>query len=112
MLLLLTIYVAAGLLMAGLAIPMIKGWLNPNPYYGFRVQATLDDPAVWFPANRYAGWRLLVAGLVIAAAAVVFYWLPGQELERFAYSCLAATAIALGWAILSSFLYLRRLTAK
>lgn len=109
MLLLLCLYVANGLFLALLAIPMIRGWLNPNPYYGFRVRKTLEDPLIWRLANRYAGWRLLVAGFVIAAAAVVFYLLPGQQPDRYAYGCLAATVVSLGWALLSSFLYLRRL---
>lgn len=109
MLLLLSIYVASGLFMALLAMPMIRGWLNPNPYYGFRVQQTLEDPVVWRVANRFAGWRLLVAGLVIALAAAAFYFLPGQKIDWYAYQCLAVTSVSLGWAVLSSFLFLWRL---
>ncbi|WP_425617986.1 SdpI family protein [Anatilimnocola sp. NA78] len=112
MLLLLCIYITTGLLMSALAIPLIKGWINPNPLYGFRVKATLEDPAIWYAANTFAGWRLLVAGIVIAAAAVAFYLVPNQQLERFAFSCLAATVIALVWAVVSSFAYLNRLTAR
>ncbi len=112
MLLLLCMYVGSGLCMSLLAIPMIRGWLNPNPYYGFRVKPTLDNPQVWFPANRHAGWRLFVAGLVIAATSAGFYFLPGQELDRYAYGCLAVTMVALGWAIISSFVFLRRLTVR
>ncbi|QDU26198.1 hypothetical protein ETAA8_12730 [Anatilimnocola aggregata] len=112
MLLLLSIYVTTGLFMSLLAVPLMRGWVNPNPLYGFRVKATLDDPIIWYAANCFAGWRLFYAGLVIAAAAVLFYLLPNQQLERFAFSCLAATIIALVWAVFSSFAYLRKLTAR
>lgn len=109
MLLLLAIYVASGLSMSLLALPMILGWLNPNPYYGFRVKQTLEDPEVWRVANRFSGWRLCVAGLVIAGAAVAFFSIPGQRIDWYAYQCLGVTAVSLGWAVLSSFLFLWQL---
>jgi uncharacterized membrane protein len=112
MILLLCIYVSSGLFLALLAIPMIRGWLNPNPYYGFRVRQTLEDPAVWYLANRYAGWRLFFAGLVIASGSMGCYLLPQQSVDQFAYTCLGLITVALAWAIMSSFLFLNRLAAK
>ena len=110
MTLLLCIYVASGLFMSLLSLPMILGWLNPNPYYGFRVKQTLEDPEVWRVANRFSGWRLCVAGLVIAGAAVAFFSIPGQRIDWYAYQCLGVTAVSLGWAVLSSFFFLRLCT--
>ena len=51
MLLLLAIYIASGLFMSLLATPMILGWLNPNPYYGFRVKQTLEDTRAAYTAD-------------------------------------------------------------
>jgi len=112
MFLLLCIYLGTGLLMSLIAVPLMRGWINPNPLYGFRVKATLEDPIIWYAANCFAGWRLFIAGLVIAAASLLFYLIPNQQLERFAFSCLAATVIALVWAVVTSFGYLNRLTAR
>jgi hypothetical protein len=50
---LLVFAVAACLLLSGLSLPLIWRKVGPNPWYGFRVRQTLDDPAVW--RTRRAG---------------------------------------------------------
>ncbi len=47
-----------GFLCVGSAIPLILQRVPPNPWYGFRVQATLENPAVWYPANRSRFWEM------------------------------------------------------
>jgi uncharacterized membrane protein len=59
------IFTGACLLMIGLSIPLIRGRVKPNAWYGLRVSYTVDNPDVWYPANRYAGKLLLVYGLVL-----------------------------------------------
>ena len=55
--------IGASLLLIGLAVPLIRGWIKPNHWYGFRIPLTLNDTEIWYPANRYAGWLLLIYGL-------------------------------------------------
>ena len=105
MTLLLVLYVAAGLLLVALSLPLIWGKVGPNPWYGFRVRRTLEDPAVWYPANAFAGKCLLYVGLVIAAA-VLFFLVPGIAEEVYAR---AVAVVALGGAVMTvalSFRYL------
>lgn len=45
-----------------LCIPMILGKVARNAFYGFRTSATLATDRVWYPANRAAGWAMLIAG--------------------------------------------------
>ena len=59
MLPLLILFLLIGLLMIGLAIPLILGKVPPNSWYGFRIRLTLDDPEIWYPANRYGGFKAL-----------------------------------------------------
>jgi Na+/proline symporter len=73
MILLVLVFAGIGMLCAGLAVPLIKGWVKPNHWYGFRIRLTLEDPRLWYPANRYAGWLLLVYGLVIVVASFGCY---------------------------------------
>ncbi len=46
MLTLLILYVVTGVLLAGLAVPLIKRKVPPNNWYGFRVKATLENEAI------------------------------------------------------------------
>jgi uncharacterized membrane protein len=41
----------------------------PNPLYGFRTPATLQDPSVWYPVNRVAGRWLAATGVGVACSA-------------------------------------------
>jgi hypothetical protein len=77
------LFLLVGLLMAALAVPLILGKVRPNTWYGFRIRLTLDDPEIWYPANRYGGWLLLAAGLVTIAAALLLPVVPGMSGEAY-----------------------------
>jgi hypothetical protein len=112
MTLLLVVYLATGALLAVLSLPLIRGKVGPNPWYGFRVRRTLEDPAVWYPANAYAAKGLLCVGLATCAAAVLLYLIPGIGLEAYA---LAVSAVVLGGLavnLILSFRYLRSLSGR
>ena len=84
MMTLLLLYTFSGLLVAAISIPLILQMIRPNPWYGFRVKKTLDDPAVWYPVNAYAGKRLLVVGIVSSLAAVLLFFVPGLDVTSYA----------------------------
>ena len=48
-------------------IPLILKLVPPNRFYGFRTKKTVSDPELWFRANQFAGWALLIAAAVSAA---------------------------------------------
>jgi len=43
------------------ALPLLFGWVGPNPIYGFRNARTRANRQVWYRANRIAGLAILVA---------------------------------------------------
>jgi hypothetical protein len=57
----------------GISIPLIQGRLGPNPWYGFRVRRTLEDPDLWYPVNAYSGWWGLSVGVAEIVVAAVLY---------------------------------------
>ena len=65
MTLLILLYAGLSVLMIALSVPLIQGRVKPNAWYGFRIPLTLNNPDIWYPANRYAGWSLLAYGLVL-----------------------------------------------
>jgi len=70
-------FILIGLLFIGLSIPIMRGRVPPNRWYGLRIKATLDNPNVWYPANAYAGKLFCATGVITAVAAVVCAMIPG-----------------------------------
>ena len=101
-------YLFTALVFVALSIPLIRGRVPPNSLYGFRVRRTLEDPAVWYPANRYAAWHLLAAGIAVAIAATVLYVLPQVGFQTYAWSCVAVTLLGVAVSVARSFAYLKR----
>jgi hypothetical protein len=105
---LLAFYVAAGLVLAGLSLPLIWRKVGPNPWYGFRVRQTLDDPAVWYDVNAYAAKGLLAVGLGTSIVAAALYFVPGLDVGL--YASVVAAVVLPGLAV-CLFLSFRRLSA-
>lgn len=43
------------------ALPLVFGWVGPNPLYGFRNARTRSNRALWYSSNRSAGLAILAA---------------------------------------------------
>src|SRR4051812_18320096 len=110
--LMLVLYLALGLALVGMSIPLIRGRVPPNPVYGFRVKRTLEDPDIWYPANRYAAWRMLWLGVALAVVATAFYFMPGVGFVAYALTCLAVVVVGLAMGLAQSFRHLRRLGGR
>ena len=98
------VFMLTGLLMIGLSIPMIRGKVSPNKWYGFRVKATLENPDVWYPANVYAGKLLCATGIITVVAAVVCAFIPGITEESYA---ITVSVIMLGSLFITFFFCMR-----
>ncbi|MBN2556482.1 MAG: SdpI family protein [Anaerolineales bacterium] len=105
-------FIVSGILLALLGVPMALGRVEPNSLYGFRVRATLDDAELWYPANRYAGRRLIEAGIVSTLAAVGFTLLPDLSEDAYAWAYTGLMLTALTLVVVRSFRYLKRLRAE
>jgi hypothetical protein len=107
---LLALYVGAGLLLMGLAVPLIRRKVRPNAWYGFRVRQTLADPDIWYAANAYTGKHLLVVGVITVLTAVGLYRVPGITLDTYALACGGIILAALTVCVACSFRHLAKLT--
>ncbi len=107
----LTLYISAGLLFVALAIPLIQRRIGPNRWYGFRVRRTLEDPAVWYDANEYAGHCFLWCGIVTSTTCLALYFVPGIEPVVYPFLCVGVMLISLAVSVILSFRFLDRLTS-
>ena len=52
-----------GVVLIGLAIPLMLRRVKPNALYGFRVPATFADESVWYDMNARAGRHMAAIGV-------------------------------------------------
>ncbi len=64
---------ASCVLIVLVSVPLILRIVPPNGIYGFRTSLTMSSAAIWYPANAFAGWALLLAAV---AAGVLLTFLP------------------------------------
>ncbi|MDB5319685.1 MAG: rane protein of unknown function [Phycisphaerales bacterium] len=108
--LLLVIFLASGSVMIAMSIPLLRGWVGPNPIYGFRVRRTLANREVWFAANRYAARWMAAAGVALMGTAVGLYAAARQlSIATYAIVCGMVVVGVVGLGVMRSFAYLRRL---
>jgi uncharacterized membrane protein len=103
------LYVGGGVLLVLISLPLIAGKIKPNPFYGFRVKATLENRDLWYAANKYFAERLLVAGLVETLAGTGLYVWPGLSADTYALSVSGVFIVAFGVAMFQSVQYLKSL---
>ena len=89
-----------------LSIPLILGLVPPNRGYGIRTAKTMSEPQLWYSANRFGGWALLVSSGIYLVMTLVS---PAADRDFTVWlSHLAAFAIPL----LVSLLLIRRFIGR
>jgi uncharacterized membrane protein len=92
-----------------ISIPLIQRRIRPNVWYGFRVRRTLEDPKVWYAANRYSAFHLLAIGVILLVVAPACYFSPGISFISDALICVGVTFAGLAFGLIRSFRYLRQI---
>ena len=95
--------VASCVAIAAISVPLILRRVPPNGVYGFRTNLTRSSTDIWYAANAFMGWALLVAA-IMSAGALTF--LP-ETAKR--WLLLATFLVPLLCAVVASFMYLERL---
>ena len=106
---LLVMYVVCGGLLIALSLPLLRGKVPPNAWYGFRVPSTMGNPELWYPVNRMMARWLLFAGLITVAGSVALYFVPGISLDAYAWLSLLLFTAPLTVGIFASVRRLRQL---
>jgi len=109
---LLFLYLGGGILLALLAIPLLARKIGPNPFYGFRVKKTLEDPNTWYEVNQYFARRQMAVGVLTAVFSAGLYSWPGIGLDGYALACLGVFVLAFGLAMAQGIRFLRKQQEK
>jgi uncharacterized membrane protein len=103
---LILLYIAGGILLILLAIPLYMGKVKPNLWYGFRVRKTLQNPDAWYAVNRVgAGW-MMVSGVLTVLITIALAFVPGLSLDAYATLCAVAFAGVLTVGMVITFRYM------
>lgn len=102
---LVVLFVLTGAALVGVAVPMVRRRVPPNPSYGLRVPATLADEWVWYEANAESGRDFLRLGGIVVAAALLLPLVPGLSEGLYAAVC---TGLLLSGVLLCAWLGTRR----
>jgi hypothetical protein len=70
------IFVAA--LVSVMSIPLIKGEIEPNRYYGIRLKKAYQSPELWYEINRHGGKCLVGWSGIIAAMSLLGFCIHPQ----------------------------------
>jgi len=73
------LFLLVGVLYIGLGIPLLRGRIPPNRYYGARTRKALSDERIWYAVNRVTGRDLIIGGVAVVVAAAGIH-LFGQSL--------------------------------
>ncbi len=106
---LLILNVASGVVLMALSLPLLWEKVPPNGLYGFRVRATLENPRIWYAANKFAAKRMLLAGAVFVAAALILYFIPGLGVDTYSLGCLFLFAVPFIIGLVQSVRYVKSL---
>lgn len=104
------LFIADGILLIALGIPLIQGQVSPNSWYGFRTRKTLSDEKIWYAVNRVAGRDMVLAGAIIILSALILL-LAGARLG-FAVTVatlLMITLLSVAWMIIHGYSVLKRM---
>jgi uncharacterized membrane protein len=98
------VFVVVGIVFAAFGVPLMRGRVRPNFWYGCRTHKTLSDEKVWYAVNRVTGRDLVIAGGVVAACAlaVLLFWRDANtDLVAAVMLCVALLSVG-GMAVHSS----------
>ena len=87
-----------------MSIPLILRKIPPNSSYGFRTELTLSSPDIWYPANTFSGWAMLVAAVI----SIVALCIASDEALARTWIATAIFIVPLSLSLVASLIYLRR----
>ncbi len=110
--LLAALYIGAGLLLIAISIPLIQRRIKPNPWYGFRTPTTLKNEKVWYEVNAHSGMRLLISGIIVVIAAILFALIPDLTIDTYAIVVALVLGVSITIGLLQSFRYLSQIAKQ
>jgi uncharacterized membrane protein len=93
------LFSGVGLLYIALGIPLFRGQVRPNAWYGCRTTKTLSDEKIWYGVNRVTGRDMIVSGIAVLLSSLLVFLLRSHMNSNIAAAVLL-TVLLLGVGIM------------
>jgi uncharacterized membrane protein len=91
-----------------LAIPLILRKIPRNVIYGYRTARTLGSDKIWYAANCFFGWCVIVSSAVSAITITILYGTTKLAPTHFMTASILSLAGPLAMAVLFTHLKIRK----
>ncbi len=69
----------AALLIFGLSVPLLRGSIGPNNYYGMRIAKSFESESNWYAINRYGAKHMMIWSVPMGLFGCLCPFLPSME---------------------------------
>ena len=87
------LFSAVGFIYIALGIPLFRGRVKPNAWYGCRTTKTLSDERIWYAVNRVTGRDLIATGIAVLISSFVVFLVRTQINSTLAAALLLSVLI-------------------
>ena len=87
------LFTAVGFIYMALGIPLFRGHVKPNNWYGCRTTKTLSDERTWYAVNRVTGRDLIATGIPVLISSFIVFLLRTQINSTLAVAVLLSVLI-------------------
>jgi hypothetical protein len=101
-------HIFIALVIAMISIPLIRGEMPMNRWYGIRFKKSFESDENWYRINKYGGKQLIIWSAVLALLGIVTIFLPIDQKSILFFPGLLAPLIILVPAV-TSYMYARKL---
>jgi uncharacterized membrane protein len=101
----------AGLVVAGVSIPLILRRIPMNGFYGVRIPKSFVSDDNWYAINAYGGRVLAVAGAIISVVGLIILFRPLTS-EAAIVVAAVAPAVVLVLSIIPVLMFARHLPSR
>ncbi len=94
--------VSSGMLLLALGIPLMRGMVGPNRWYGYRNRATTGEERLWYAVNAATGTHLMITGGIVLGCGLFGLLArndPRQQQKLIAI-CISIITVGIGYSIL------------
>jgi hypothetical protein len=94
-------HIFLALVTALLSIPLIRGEMPMNRWYGIRFKKSIESDENWYRINKYGGRQLIIWSAVLAFLGIVTIFLPIDKGSLLCFPAALAPLILLVPAVIS-----------